>query len=296
MRAPSLLFAATFLFAGCDQPTGPDSPGMQLGDGLAFTHVGAIDQQQVESEGASSCPIDIAGRIAQGVTPAVNAWAQVSLLLAASIDTDGSRFAETITLDVREGSPAGPLLASSTVAIPVSRGWADFHFDPPVAVTPGSLVYLDLDIRWFAYWSWMEGDPYAGGSPTVNCLFEIELPDRDYTFITYAPIALPADSDGDGLPDAQDPDVVVDVVDGLSDSAFRAPGHRTAIASHLEEAEAQIKSGDFDAARRTLENLRRHVDGCELGAEADNDDWISDCAAQAEVRTALDALLAALTF
>jgi hypothetical protein len=285
-----LLLAIAVVVPGCDEPTGPEPLGVQPGDVLAFSHVGAIDQQQTESGSPGySCPIGVAGRMAQGVTPQAGAWAQVSLLMIGTIDSEGNPYSETITLDIRDGSPTGPLLGTATAAVPFHESWVDFHFDPSVALTPGSLVYLDLDIRWYAYWS------RADGTLIANCSGEFELPDEDFNFITYAPIASPADSDGDGLPDAQDPDVVADIVADLSDSAFRAPGHRTAIASHLEEAEAQILAGDLLAARHTLENLRRHFDGCELGAAADHDDWIVDCTAQAEVRTAVDALLAALS-
>lgn len=103
-----------------------------------------------------------------------------------------------------------------------------------------------------------------------------------------------ADSDGDGLGDNGDPDTVGDAVAGLPDSAFHAPGHRSAIGSRLESAEADIHAGDLEGARAELENLRRRLDGCEGDGVADRNDWIVDCAAQDQIRALIDTLLATL--
>jgi Tol biopolymer transport system component len=103
------------------------------------------------------------------------------------------------------------------------------------------------------------------------------------------------DSDGDGLPDDADPDTVGQAVDALPEQALHAPGHREAIGARLDDAEAAILAGDLDGARRMLENLRRHLDGCATSPTADGDDWIVDCAAQSTVRALLDTLLATLS-
>lgn len=103
---------------------------------------------------------------------------------------------------------------------------------------------------------------------------------------------LDPDSDGDGIPDGSDPDTLATVVTGLPDEAFGAPGHRTAVLSILDDAEAMIAGGDIEGAISLLRNLRRKVDGC--GSLPDRNDWIVDCAAQLEVREAIDRLLAGL--
>ena len=103
-----------------------------------------------------------------------------------------------------------------------------------------------------------------------------------------------ADADGDGLGDNGDPDTAGAVVQDLPDASFRSHGHRTSILSRLEDAEAAITAGRTDEARLMLLNLRRRVDGCETAPIADVNDWIVDCAAQDEVRTLLDTLLASL--
>ncbi|MDX1644851.1 MAG: hypothetical protein R3244_10895 [Thermoanaerobaculia bacterium] len=48
-----------------------------------------------------------------------------------------------------------------------------------------------------------------------------------------------------------------------------------------------------DGALEQLGDLRRHVDGC--GLTADANDWILDCDDQLEIRALLDQLIAALS-
>lgn len=138
-----------------------------------------------------------------------------------------------------------------------------------------------------------DGDEVAAGTDPLD-------PDTDDDGLTdgeevdLGTDPLDPDSDGDGLPDGSDPDTAGGVVTGLPDEAFAAPGHRSAILSILDDAEAMIAGGDVAGAISLLENLRRKVDGCETGGGPDRNDWIVDCAAQAAVRDAIDRLLAAL--
>ncbi len=85
---------------------------------------------------------------------------------------------------------------------------------------------------------------------------------------------------------------IATVVDGLPDGAFKAKGHRTAMASRLAAVQKQIDSGKPSNAAHELGNLRRQVDGC--GTKADKDDWIVDCDAQLDVRAMFDELIAYL--
>src|SRR5215207_9107173 len=100
------------------------------------------------------------------------------------------------------------------------------------------------------------------------------------------------DSDGDGIPDDEDVEGVQEAIDDLPGTAFKGAGHAEAMNEILDQVEALVTSGDTQAALKKLENLRRHVDGC--GSSADNDDWIVDCAAQAEIRALIDKLVSNL--
>jgi len=110
--------------------------------------------------------------------------------------------------------------------------------------------------------------------------------------IEHALDPLDADSDDDGVIDGQDPDWLADAFAALPDSAFRAPGHRNAIAAHLDQVEHFAQRGQLAKALAHLQSLRTHVDGC--GSAADADDWLVDCTAQLEIRALLDLLAANL--
>jgi hypothetical protein len=103
---------------------------------------------------------------------------------------------------------------------------------------------------------------------------------------------LDADSDDDGVIDGQDTEWIEAAIDALPDSAFKAPGHRAAIAAKLAQVEHFAQQGKFAKALSHLINLRTHVDGC--GADADANDWLVDCTSQLEVRALLDVLAANL--
>jgi hypothetical protein len=103
---------------------------------------------------------------------------------------------------------------------------------------------------------------------------------------------LDPDTDGDGIVDGSDPDVIADVVSALPDVAFHSAGNQNAMLVRLADIEEDIAAGDTDGAITQLRNLRRRVDGC--GSEADMNDWISDCTAQASVRDLIDAMIASL--
>jgi hypothetical protein len=102
------------------------------------------------------------------------------------------------------------------------------------------------------------------------------------------------DSDGDGIPDGSDVDLIEDAISGLPLSAFKnsASGNQNAFLSNLESIESAIANGNLNTACLKLHSLRTRVDGC--GNAADNNDWITDCAAQTVVREYLDELSANL--
>jgi hypothetical protein len=81
-------------------------------------------------------------------------------------------------------------------------------------------------------------------------------------------------------------------VESLAADVFvsKGAGQRQAIVGILNEVDALLTGGDTAAAVQKLINLRKHLDGC--GAQADNNDWIKDCAAQIEARAMTDQLIA----
>jgi hypothetical protein len=103
-----------------------------------------------------------------------------------------------------------------------------------------------------------------------------------------------SDTDGDGIPDDSDPDVLSAFLETLPDEAFKSHsgGLRTAMQSLLDNVERAILSGDLRGAIQKLRNLRRHVDGC--GATAGSNDWVTHCPSQIEVREMIDSLIANL--
>jgi hypothetical protein len=107
------------------------------------------------------------------------------------------------------------------------------------------------------------------------------------------------DADGDGLPDAIDPDTVGEIVTSFDPGSFAATGHPTALLSRLEEVERMILAGDIAGAIRHLEDLLRRLDGCPdsptAGESADRNDWITDCDDQRALRAAIEALILALS-
>jgi hypothetical protein len=66
-------------------------------------------------------------------------------------------------------------------------------------------------------------------------------------------------------------------------------GLQNAMLAVLGSVEKLARAGNRDGAVRQLEHLKRRLDGC--GDFATNDDWITDCAVQAELRPLIDLLL-----
>ncbi|HEX5616077.1 MAG TPA: hypothetical protein VFZ83_13065 [Acidimicrobiia bacterium] len=104
---------------------------------------------------------------------------------------------------------------------------------------------------------------------------------------------LDPDTDDDGIPDGQDVEFIQNAIAALAASDLKAPGHRTAMLSHLNSIEHSVAKGHVAQALTKLRNLRTHLDGC--GTSADNTDWVVDCGAQIPLRALLDLLVANLS-
>lgn len=96
-------------------------------------------------------------------------------------------------------------------------------------------------------------------------------------------------------PDDEDVESIQDAVADLPASAFEGgdPGHARAIYNALEDVEAAVAAGDTATALDRLNALRKRVDGC--GETADRTDWITDCAAQQQIRQLINDLITNLS-
>ena len=253
---------------------------------------GPIDQQQTEHPsvaGGLTCAPGHTGGIMQGVTPGATQWAVVSLFMFTTSWVTG---AQAVTLEIRDAAPDGTALASDSAVVADGSGaWVDFEFSSPVSLTPGSIVYLYAETDDRVAWAQSEADAYAGGQQYVQCSpatvpSPIPAEGGDFAFITYQP---------EGAADEEPTEPIASAVAGLPPDAFAARGQSTAIQGRLDVVAQKIADGDTAGAIRDLRNLRRHVDGCaDAAGTADRSDWITDCAAQLEIRALIDGLIADL--
>ena len=178
------------------------------------------------------------------------------------------------------------------------------HFD--IASDEYGLLLMDETI---------EGNfAFGQGTPTAN--FATTFPTDTFTldrFVHFSPVPVDgdddglsyadeialgtdpgvADTDGDGIPDGSDPDIIATAITALPLGVFSnrgdPAGHRNAMLNRLINIQSDIASGDIEQAIRALRNLRARVDGC--GASPDRNDWITDCVAQLEIRRLIDLLI-----
>lgn len=105
---------------------------------------------------------------------------------------------------------------------------------------------------------------------------------------------LDADSDDDGLLDGRDVEFIQNVVVALPEGAFKSSGGgtRSAVIAILNDVEALIAQDQTADAIAALRTVRARIDGC--GTQPGKDDWITECAAQSEIRALVDTLLSNL--
>jgi hypothetical protein len=75
----------------------------------------------------------------------------------------------------------------------------------------------------------------------------------------------------------------VGVINGLDVSVFKNKNHQKNMTKHVGQAVEMIDAGDYEGALNKLEAVLRKTDGCAMTGAPDPNDWIEDCAAQAEV-------------
>ena len=117
----------------------------------------------------------------------------------------------------------------------------------------------------------------------------------DLIEVTYATNPNQADSDGDGLADGEDVEFVQHAIESVPASYFKSTGagSQDAVLAILETVEASLLKGHEAVALQQLSNLHSRVDGC--GWAADNNDWITDCAAQLTLRSLIELLTTNIT-
>jgi hypothetical protein len=88
-------------------------------------------------------------------------------------------------------------------------------------------------------------------------------------------------------------ELIKDEIILLPGELFPAPGNRQALLSGLDTVQRKIEDQKFDDAGKALDDLRKHLDGCESAeGTPDSNDWISDCAAQTRILSMIDELIA----
>lgn len=184
-------------------------------------------------------------------------------------------------------------------------------------VIVGNLVQLDgtgstdpeLDALTF---SWSIASAPAGSSAALNdptAATPTFVPDLEGLYV----VTLTAsDFIGPGTPDtvevtassvgdyAQDRIMCgADLVSQLTPGQVTTKGNQTAFLNFLRQATTAIQDGDTAKAIDKLEKCIARTDGCESGGSPDGNghgrDWVTDCAAQAEILACLRAALTALT-
>jgi len=103
-----------------------------------------------------------------------------------------------------------------------------------------------------------------------------------------------SDSDGDGIPDGRDVEFIQNAIAALPADSFKSQGGgtRKAMLAALNDVESLLVKGRTADAIKKLRTLRTRIDGC--GTAPAKEDWITNCAAQREIRDLVDTLLANL--
>ena len=162
--------------------------------GLAQAH-GLVDQSNVPPNNQSS-GCGVGGSQFQSFTPTQGTLAAVDLRLAA---TPTGTY--PLTINVRSGSPTGPIVATATTtafvgALPGTI--VHFELASPILLTAGATYVIEwVQTAAGLEWAWYQStNPYPGGNAFFGCNpppFSI-LPDLDddFAFVTYglAPLTL----------------------------------------------------------------------------------------------------------
>ncbi len=84
-------------------------------------------------------------------------------------------------------------------------------------------------------------------------------------------------------------------INGLDPTRFKNAQMRNALTNKIQAVLADIEAGDYSAALTKLSNdVLKKTDGCANGGSPDANDWIRDCAGQAEVHPVLQGVIGLL--
>ncbi len=152
-----------------------------IGDVLAH---GNVDQSNPVGAGGSQILAN--GPVAQEFTPSQPILVAVDVNLSLAID-EGS---DTLTVNIREGSLASPVLATTSQLVapcpnipPFACGLTHFDFPSPLMVTPGNTYILELQATKTTH-AWVRADGgYSRGAAIIQGIVE---PAFDFSFQTYS--------------------------------------------------------------------------------------------------------------
>jgi len=96
--------------------------------------------------------------------------------------------------------------------------------------------------------------------------------------------------------ESEAPDVINDNIQELSPGAFdkNSEERKESFSERFADITTSIVNGDFNAAIHQLESVKSKMDGCFGGPQEQQNDWITDCAAQETLLSQIDALIAYL--
>ena len=151
-----------------------------------YNRAKVVDQQQTQWTTWIDLP-HMTGHL-QSFTPSVNVLDAVQVLLSGNYPTP-----TTVKVCIWNQIPnpgLNPLGTSQMTIIPGGPTWYQFHFDPSISLTPGSLYYISVDevgsSVYNIHWHYYTPDIYAGGMAFLEAppwVFTPQ-PDKDFAFKT----------------------------------------------------------------------------------------------------------------
>ena len=147
-----------------------------------------VGDQLFEAAGCAASPlmrrISEFEPLGQSFTPTRSALTGVDVY----VQFQGFPFQDTLTLNVRDGGIAGPVVGSATSFVD-EPGFHRFDLPSPVALTAGHQYVIELDAGNFSsYWRGCSADGYAGGEAIQA---GAPVGGQDMFFRTFAPESVP---------------------------------------------------------------------------------------------------------
>ena len=153
----------------------------------AHAHGVADQTNDPPSSGSVACPV----QTSQSFTPAASSLVAVDLRLEADESNPPPPGGAPATVNIRSGSPTGPIVGSATATVPSTTADSLVHFDfaAPLVLTPEATYVIELVVGPTVRWRLSgEVDPYPRGAAFYCGTAPLA---GDFNFITYAAVAPP---------------------------------------------------------------------------------------------------------